>query len=181
MDGRNEYPIICGTEECGNLSTKVIGLYTHCTAIFFAKNEALYSLALEGERGSVVLGVPEWRDGEFFLRRTVANHQLLPLGTLLRARIEPRPCSAEALSSEQGWLCLERAEYFFHRPEPELACCGPCFWRPAEKGRFLALPLRKNSSFLLTRYFCFARIETLWGSPYAIFFFDQTDRPKQIE
>ena len=52
-----------------------------------------------------------------------------------------------------------------------------CYWKPEGSGRSLAVPIDDGRPFLLPRYFCFARIERLWGKAYAVFVFDEAGQP----
>lgn len=79
-----EYLIYFGGAPCGSLRMERQGLYTHFSACCGARQGRLYSLVLEGERGEVPLGVPEWQDGCFVLKRTLANHAWSGIGVVQR-------------------------------------------------------------------------------------------------
>ena len=178
----DEYVIYHDAEPCGTVRMEPRGLYTLFSACCGARENCLYSLRLEGERGDVLLGVPEWRDGCYVLRRLMANRVWQTVGTVRCGRLSLRG-AAEAVrerQAEEGWLRLKHPEYFFHVPAPVLACCGECYWKPAETGRYLAVPMEEGRPFLLPRYFCFAHTQLLWGKPYAVFLFDQQEQPQHF-
>ncbi len=175
-----EYLVYRDHRVCGSIRAEQQGLYTSFSADCDGQEERLYSLYLEGERGSVLLGVPEWREGRYVLRRTLANREWEPVGAVRCARLKERGVPEQMGASEQadgGWMRLEHPEYFFRCTAPQLAVCGPCYWKQAADGRYLAVPLDAGRPFLLPRYFCFARVEQLWGKSFAIFFFDTKERP----
>ena len=60
---------------------------------------------------------------------------------------------------------------------PQLSGVPDCYWKPEGSGRSLAVPIDDGRPFLLPRYFCFARIERLWGKAYAVFAFDEAGQP----
>ena len=172
-----KYPVYRGELICGNVGAEREGLYTRFSARFDGAKGTLYSLLLEGERGTVLLGVPEWRDGSYVLRRTLANRTWEQIGTVDCARLTERGAAGEKRAAEQDWMRLEHPEYFFHRLMPQLASGGTCYWKPTKAGRYLAVPMEKNRPFLLPRYFCFAKVEQLWGRTFAVFFFDADEYP----
>lgn len=171
-----EYLVYRNDAPCGTVRMETRGLYTFFSVCCGARKERLYSLFLDGETGSVLLGVPEWQDGCYVLRRTLANRALEPIGKVRCARLMPREDVEEETDAEQGWLYLEHPEYFFHRLMPQLSG-GQCYWKQGEKGRYLAVPIDDGKPFLLARYFCFARVMRLWGRAYAVFLFDDRDQP----
>ena len=176
----DEFLVYHNEAPCGTVRMEPRGLYTLFAACCGARKGRLYSLVLEGEKGSVLLGVPEWRDGCYVLHRLLANRTWQTVGAIRCARLNERGAAEEISTAlpEQGWLRLEHPEYFFRTPTPQLACCGDCYWRPAEEGgRYLAVPMGDGRPFLLPRYFCFAHTQLLWGKPYAIFLFDQEQQP----
>ena len=177
-----EYLIYHDGVPCGTVRLEKQGLYTAFSAVCGARPGRLYSLFLEGEGGSVLLGVPEWRDGCFVLRRTLANRAWESVVTLRCARLQPRAeeeGERAAGSAEAGWMRLAHPEYFFHRLTPELSG-GACYWKPLGEGRCLAVPIDDGKPFLLARYFCFAKVVRLWGKPYAVFWFDENDCPRVL-
>ena len=162
---------------CGSLRMEKRGLYTHFSACFGARKGQLYSLMLEGTQGRAVLGVPEWSDGCYFLRRTVANREFQQIGALCCARLTERAAAPED-AEEQGWMRLTHPEYFFHVLAPQLAERSDCYWRQEPDGRSLAVPMEEGRPFLLPRYFCFACVVQLFGRPYAVFSFDAQEQPR---
>lgn len=177
-----EWLIYAGDTPCGTLHMEEKGLYTRFSALFGAPSGQLFSLLLEGNRGSVVLGVPEWRGDCYTLERTIARRIWQPVGTVQRACVRPREMGEEdCAQSEQGWMRLFHPEYFFKVLSPQLVGRQDCYWQARENGRFLAVPMVAGQPFLLPRYFCFAQVETLWGQPYAVFFFDAQERPQIVQ
>ena len=158
------------------------GLYTHFSACCGARQGRLYSLVLEGERGEAPLGVPEWQDGCFVLKRTLANHAWSGIGVVQRASLYVRGAAESGSAApeevvEEGWILLRHPEYFFRTLSPQLSGVPDCYWKPEGGGRSLAVPIEDGHPFLLPRYFCFARIERLWGKAYAVFTFDEAGQP----
>ena len=80
-------------------------------------------------------------------------------------------------AAEEGWILLRHPEYFFRTFSPQLSGVPDCYWKPEGSGRSLAVPIDDGRPFLLPRYFCFARIERLWGKAYAVFAFDEAGQP----
>lgn len=175
-----EYLVYREHRACGSIRAERRGLYTDFSADCDGQEERLYSLYLEGGQGSVLLGVPERREGRYVLLRTLANRAWEHIGAVRCARLETRGTPGRREDPERrgaGWMRLEHPEYFFRRIAPQLAAHGPCYWKQAEDGRYLAVPLEAGRPFLLPRYFCFARVEQLWGQSFAVFFFDAEERP----
>lgn len=176
-----EYLIYQDDAPCGSVRAEKQGLYTRFSACCGARKNKLYSLILEGEKGSILLGVPEWRDGCYVLQRTLTNRMWEGIGTMRGARLTERTGSEweeTTKKAQQDWIRLDHPEYFFRRLTPQLALNGACYWKQAEDGRYLAVPMEDGRPFLLPRYFCFARVERLWGQPYAVFFFDAEEQPR---
>ena len=177
-----EYLIYFGGAPCGSLRMERQGLYTHFSACCGARQGRLYSLVLEGERGEAPLGVPEWQDGCFVLKRTLANHAWSGIGVVQRASLYVRGAAESGSAApeevvEEGWILLRHPEYFFRTLSPQLSGVPDCYWKPEGGGRSLAVPIEDGHPFLLPRYFCFARIERLWGKAYAVFTFDEAGQP----
>ena len=163
---------------CGSMRARREGLYVCFLVCCRASERRLYSLFLEGERTSLLLGVPEWQGGQYVLHRRLAKKTVESVGALRCARLEARESDGGAdEEAESGWLVLDRPEYFFRSLTPQLMECGRCYWKPAEDGRFLAVPMEERKAFLLPSYFCFAHTERLWGRNYAVFFFDAQEQP----
>ena len=176
-----EYLIYQGDAPCGSVRAERQGLYTRFSACCGARKNRLYSLMLEGEKDSILLGVPEWQDGCYVLQRTLANREWERIGAVQCARLTERFAEEpgqERTPAQQDWIRLDHPEYFFRRLTPQLALNGACYWKQAEDGRYLAVPMEDGRPFLLPRYFCFARVERLWGQPYAVFFFDAEEQPR---
>lgn len=132
--------------------------------------------------GRNAVGVPEWQDGCFVLQRTLANHAWSGIGTVQRVSLYVRSAAesgdaAPEEAAEEGWILLRHPEYFFRTFSPQLSGVPDCYWKPEGSGRSLAVPIDDGRPFLLPRYFCFARIERLWGKAYAVFTFDETGQP----
>lgn len=175
-----EYLIYWNGSPCGTVRLEAQGLYTRISACCGARRDCLFSLMLEGERGSVPLGVPEWSDGCYVLRRTLATKEYQGIGTVRCARLTERSAEAQVREDEQGWMRLERPEYFFHSLTPQLAGNEDCYWRQEADSRCLAVPIEESRPFLLPRYFCFARVQRLWGKSYAVFRFNDEDQPQLV-
>lgn len=177
-----EYLIYEGAAPCGSLRMEEQGLYTRFSALFGARRGQLYSLMLAGDAGEALLGVPEWRDGCYALERTMARRIWQVVGKVQCARLYLRQGEEKRTEkqeeAEEAWIRLDRPEYFFKTLSPQLAQRRDCYWRPGEKGRFLAVPMEAGKLFLLPRYFCFARVEQIWGQNFAVFFFDEGERPR---
>lgn len=165
---------------CGTVRLEEQGLYTKIAACCGARRDCLFSLILEGERGSLTLGVPEWSDGCYVLRRTIVTKECRQIGKVCCAYLTERSTQAEAQEREQGWMRLKKPEYFFHSLTPQLAGNDACYWKQAANGRWLAVPIDDGRPFLLPRYFCFAKVQRLWGKSYAVFFFDSEDQPQNF-
>lgn len=174
-----EYLVYYNDVPCGTVRMEKRGLYTAFSACCGARKGQIYALVLEGDAGSVPLGVPEWQDGCYVLRRTVASHELASVGRVRCARLMLREESKKETNDEQGWIYLQHPEYFFHRLMPQLSG-GQCYWKQGKEGRYLAVPIEDGKPFLLARYFCFARVMRLWGRAYAVFLFDEQDRPRSF-
>ena len=96
----DEFLVYHNEAPCGTVRMEPRGLYTLFAACCGARKGRLYSLVLEGEKGSVLLGVPEWRDGCYVLHRLLAN-----LEPLMRARVVIAVAGMEgALASVVGGL-----------------------------------------------------------------------------
>ena len=111
------------------------GLYTHFSACCGARQGRLYSLVLEGERGEAPLGVPEWQDGCFVLKRTLANHAWSGIGVVQRASLYVRGAAESGSAApeevvEEGWILLRHPEYFFRTLSPQLSGVPDCYWKP---------------------------------------------------
>ncbi len=165
---------------CGTVRLEEQGLYTKVSACCGARQDCLFSLMLEGARGSLLLGVPEWRDGCYMFTRTLATREWKRLGEVQGAYLACRDGVDPPAEDGEGWIHLDRPEYFFHTLTPQLAGRADCWWRQGEDGRYLAVPLEDGAPFLLPRYFCFAQVRQLWGRNYAVFYFDSGDCPRSF-
>lgn len=165
----------------GRIERKTEGLYSEFRAEFEAEEGTIYVLWLSGERGRFSLGVPEWNGTRYHLKKKVSNRDLREIGDI-RCGLLCRK-NAEQETEKEGdypcdWIHLSYPEYFFKSMMPQLEGNRECYWKPAEQGRFLAVPIDNSTPFLLPRYFCFAKIQMIYGKSYAVFFFDHNDHPR---
>lgn len=174
-----EYVVYHEGAACGTLQMEPRGLYTYFSVCCGARSGQLYTLLLDGERGSVPIGIPEWQDGCFVLRKSIANRHWQQIGAVQCARLTLRGDTSPA--QDENWIALAHPEYFFRVLTPQLAQAETCYWRQTPEGRFLAVPMETGRPFLLPRYFCFAHVRSLWGKPYAVFFFDNNGKPRNFE
>ena len=162
---------------CGTMHVEGRGLYTTFSTECDGQEHCLYSLMLEGEKGRFLIGVPEWRSGQYVIARTVANSEWQSVGEIRCGQMIVRGSEYLQTQLEEGWIYLAHPEYFFKTPAPQLYGNGKCYWKQETDGRYLAVPMEDRHPFLLPKYFCFAQIQSLFGKPYAVFFFDQNEKP----
>ena len=170
------YPVLYQGEQVGQVTLTEQGGRTQAAVSCRRDNAGLFRAYLLCERGEYPLGVLEPRGEEMCLRRTVRTGELQALGVIWRGEMR----MSYAFSRPDGWQSLERAEAFF-TADAELSRLAAGIqgglWRREGSGRLLALPYAPERPFPLAPLFCFARVETIRGSVYAVYRFEEGDRP----
>lgn len=168
----DRFPLMWRGAEVGEVTVARDGLYV-CFSAAAQILEGLWCVWIVGEQGEFRLGVLEPRDGQSVIRRRISGRMTAPFGRLLRGEV--RSVSRET----SGWECasspagLFRSEWL--RRRLELCEMG---WFRREPGRlYLAVPYGVRTPFRLETLFCFAHIREICGERYAVFLFDEAERP----
>lgn len=137
--------------------------------------EGLWCAWAVGDRGELRLGVVESTGRQASLRRRFSDRMTASLGQLCRGELRPadggkRPEVWEETSSPES---LFRTAWLRQR----LRGIGGARFRKTGTRLFLALPWDCKKPFPLTTLFCFARIREMEGGRWAVFAFDQEEKP----
>ncbi len=137
--------------------------------------DGLYRLVLIGERGKLPLGVMEPEGDTLKLVRRPYQRDVLSLGRILRGEAR----RSAHFSGGNGWQYTEHpAQLFTSRwLRRDLEEMGPALWR-REKGKLrLALPYTPQRRFPMEKLFCFAVMERIEGTAWAVYTFDGEEGP----
>ena len=171
-----EYPLVYQGEQVGEVALTAQGGRIQAAVECRRDNTGLFRAYLLCERGEYPLGVLEPRGERMGLRRTVRAGELQALGAVRRGEMR----MSYGFSRSDGWEALEDAAAFFRR-DRQLACqaagLSGALWRQEGKTRLLALPYAQETPFPLPSLFCFARIRTIRDRAYAVYCFDEEERP----
>jgi len=169
-------PLMLGERKAGEVTVEQSGLYLRLCARAVLP-EGIWCVWLAGEQGEFRLGVPEPQGGECVIRRRVSGRTAAAAGKLLRGEVrrisrgssdwELIPCPATLFQTD--WL------------RRRLESCGEARVRRRAGQFLLAVPCRADAPFLLEPLFCFARICGIDGRDFAVFAFDNAERPLFFE
>jgi len=165
-------PLLREGRDAGTLTVERDGLYD-CFSVAARVPEGLWCAWLVGERGESRLGVLEPRGNRSVIRRRLSGRMTEPLGVLLRGEVRPVLRDAVSWEAVPEPACLFRSDWLCRQLEP----CRNGLFRRAEGRLQLALPYGAEQPFGLESLFCFARMRRIGGNPYAVFLFDEEERP----
>lgn len=167
----DKYPLYLDGRPAGDLTVTPAGMYADYRAACPIPGPALLRAYLVGERSELLLGVLAPEGGAYTIRRRLSRRETEKLGKLLRcdARREGERPWEQAASPER----LLKSPYFSHmlRGVP-----GVLTQRRGER-LLVAIPYAAAKPFPLPPLFCFAKICRMEGESYAVFAFDDQERP----
>lgn len=143
----------------------------------------LYQGWIRGEKGKLQLGTLAPEQNELCLRRNLSMESLKRAGcwpiidggiTLIH--------SFSNGAMPQGWRMEENPSRFFQKDPLLREAAGKlkhCMLHRNQEGFSLAVPFGRKMPFGMIPIFCFARVRTLGGKPYAVFLFDKDGCPRQ--
>lgn len=171
----DKFPLLMDGKPAGELVLEREGLYTWFSARC-PLPEGLWCAWAVGDRGELRLGVLEPEGKQGFIRRRFSGRLTAPLGRLLRGEVRPAGSAAEP---EACWEPAPIPEQLFRAPwlRQRLRGIQGALVRRAGAARYLALPYNREKPFPLTTLFCFARLRRIGGADYAVFAFDEEERP----
>lgn len=166
----DRYPILADGQPVGELTARREGLYT-VLDVACPFREGLWRAWAEGESGTLLIGVPEPRDGALRICRRFSQSAMAPVGRLLRGRLRP-------LEERERWLPLTAATFPFQSP-PLRGLRGrrDLLISFSAGRRTLAIPREDDAPFPLETMFCFARLRRIRGRAYWTFAFDDAEWP----
>ena len=166
------FPLLRDGAAAGEVTAEREGLYRRFS-LRADLPEGVWCVWLVGERGELSLGVPEPDEGAYRLCRRLSARSVEGLGQLLRGEVRPRRQQPE------GWNGAPQPACLFHSGwlQRELKCCSGALARREGKRTLLALPCCGEQPFPLVSLFCFAHICRICGREYAVFAFDEKERP----
>ena len=173
----DKFPLLWENRPAGELSAERDGPCTWFTAQCQLPKPGLWCAWVVGEAGELRLGLLERSGDSLTLRRRFSQRMTQPLGRLLRGELRPAGKTAER---PPAWDPAPQPESLFSSPpwprERLRGTDGALFRR--EGGRLLlALPYDPGRPFPLALLFCFARIQTIRGSAYAVYAFGSSGEP----
>ncbi len=173
--GMERVPVLWNGRAVGELTASDRGLYVDCRARCFLPEGTLGRLYAVGEAGEVRLGVPEPGEAGYCLRRSLSRRELNAAGPLLRGELRTGPAD----ESPDGWRRAPAPEGLFRSGflRRELRGCRDVLTREQDGIRYVALPFDCRRPFLMTGFFCFARVRRIGGREYAVFAFDRDEFP----
>lgn len=166
------YPVFYRGAPCGEITALQEGLYLHFRARVVYKGTGIPRIYLKGEKGVLLLGVAEPGEGAYILRRSLAGSSVEKLGVLQRGELRVQGENKERwqpLRQEEIQLCRR-----FSLALPPLTTG---LFRGTEEGKKIAFPFGEWQAFPMSALFCFARIERIGGSTFAVFSFDKGGNP----
>jgi len=165
-------PLILGERKAGEVTVEQAGLYLRLCARAVLP-EGVWCVWLAGEQGEFRLGVLEPQGGECVIRRQISGRTAAAAGRLLRG--EARRLSRESADWERT-LCpsmLFQTDWL----RRSLKSCREAWVRREANRLLLALPYSGRAPFWLEPLFCFVRICGIDGRDFAVFAFDDAERP----
>ncbi len=169
----DKFPLLLDGRSAGELSSEQTGLYTWFSARC-SLPEGLWCAWVVGDQGELRLGVLEPMGTQGTIRRRFSGRLTAPLGHILRGEV--RQLEGH---KQDGWEAAAAPEAFFRAPwlRRRLKGTTGALTRAAENTRYLALPYDQRKPFPLTTLFCFARLQRIGTSFYAVYRFDAQERP----
>ena len=170
----DKFPLLWEGDSIGELAVERESLYTWFDVRCRLPGEGLLCAWAVGEGGSLRLGVLEPLGREAGIRRRFSHRMTEPLGKLVRGEIRP------AADGWEEWKSVPDPETVFRAPwlrKRLRGMEGALILRPGEGRRYLALPYDSKRPFPLPTLFCLASVRTLNGVRYAVFAFDEEERP----
>lgn len=171
-----DYPVLYSGSQVGSAAVETHGGRTQVEVSCRRDNGGLFRVYLLCEKGEYPLGVLEPRGEYMGLQRTVRTAELQSLGTVWRGEMR----MSYAFSHQTQWQPLRSAEEFFQRDALLAREAGGIqggLWRRERDQRQLAFPYQTDRPFPLATLFCFAQIQTIEGSAYVVYRFDEGGHP----
>lgn len=171
----DKFPLLWDGKPLGELTEEQETLYTWFTARCRLPGEGLWCAWAVGDLGELRLGVLEPTGERAVIRRRFSHRMTAPLGRLLRGELRP----AKEQAAKTNWEPAAEPGRLFRAPwlRQRLKDVQGVLTRMEDGCRFVALPYDKEKCFPLTTLFCFARIQRIHGTMYAVYAFDSQELP----
>jgi hypothetical protein len=172
----DKFPLYRMGKQLGELTAEREALYTWFEARCRLPGPGLWCAWAVGDRGELRLGVLEPAGERAVIRRRFSDRMTGPLGKILRGEV--RAASPSAAETE-NWETLGDPVRLFRTQalREQLRWAEGALTRGTDQRRYVAIPYDPKRPFPLTGMFCFARIRSIQGRPYAVFAFDREELP----
>lgn len=170
----DKFPLLWNGRAAGELEIRREPLYTWFDARCRLPGDGLWCAWALGKGGSLRLGVLEPSGQEAVIRRRFSHRMTQPLGELIGGEIRPA-----AEEGRESWDSAAAPETVFQSRwlADRLRGVRGVLVKRERGGTYLALPYDCGRPFPLPTLFCFANIRSIDGARYAVYAFDEKERP----
>ena len=168
----DKFPFCWKGNAVGELTTVRENLYTRFAARCRLPEEGLWCAWAVGTQGELRLGILEPCGDHAEICRRFSNRMAAPLGRLLRGELR-----AVDTDGTPRWEPLRSVPFQTLWLRQQLQARTDVLTRTAANRRLLAIPYASEKPFPLVPLFCFAKGSRIDGRDYAVFAFDEKERP----
>lgn len=172
----DKFPLLWDGRPSGELTVEQEQLYTWFTARCRLPGEGLWCAWAVGDLGELRLGVLEPEGERAVIRRRFSRRMTAPLGRLLRGELRS---ATKGQAAQENWEPVPEPGRLFRASwlRQRIKNAQGVLTRLKDGCRYVALPYDKEKHFPLETLFCFARIQCIGGSLYAVYAFDAQETP----